>query len=131
MSLAPILDATAAIQIHAAAAIGAFALGTIQMIGVKGTNTHRKLGWAWVILMIIVAASGFWIHQIKLWGQWSPIHLLSIAVLIQLPIAVIAARRHNISAHKRFMTGMFTGALLLAGFFTLMPGRIFGRMIFG
>ncbi len=131
MSFEPILTAGPAIQIHAAAAIGAFVLGIAQLTGRKGTFSHRTLGWVWVILMTIVAASAFWIHQIKLWGQWSPIHLLSIAVLIQLPIAVVAARRHNISVHKRYMTGMFVGALLLAGFFTLMPDRIIGRMIFG
>lgn len=131
MSLDPILNAGPAIQIHAAAAIGAFVLGVVQMIGIKGTNRHRAVGWALIILMVIVAASTFWIHEIKLWGQWSPIHLLSIAVLIQLPLAILAVRKRNIRSHKHLMTGMFTGALILAGAFTLMPGRIFGRMIFG
>jgi uncharacterized membrane protein len=131
MTLEPMLSAGLAIQIHATAAIGAFFLGTIQMVGIKGTNLHRKLGWAWIILMATVAITTAWIHEIKLWGQWSPIHLLSIVVLVQLTLAVIAARRRNIRAHKRLMTGLFTGALILAGFFTLMPGRIFGRMIFG
>ena len=131
MSLDLILNAGPAIQLHAAAAIGAFVLGIAQLAGRKGSFSHRTLGWIWVALMAVVAASSFWIHEIKLVGQWSPIHLLSIAVLIQLPIAFVAARRHNISVHKRYMTGMFAGALILAGLFTLMPGRIFGRMIFG
>lgn len=131
MQLDPILSASTAIQLHAGSAIGAFLIGIAQMTGRKGTFNHRTLGWIWVVLMAIVAASAFWIHEIRLWGQWSPIHLLSIAVLIQLPLAVIAVRRRNLVTHKRLMTGMFTGALILAGLFTLLPGRIFGSILFG
>ncbi|HRK18112.1 MAG TPA: DUF2306 domain-containing protein [Hyphomicrobiaceae bacterium] len=131
MTLEPILAAGPAIQIHTLAALGAFLTGGVQLWRPKGGPSHRTLGWIWVGLMAVVAASAFWIHEIRLWGQWSPIHLLSIAVLIQLPLAVYAARRHKISAHKRTMTGLYLGALIIAGLFTLMPGRILGRMIFG
>jgi uncharacterized membrane protein len=40
--------------------------------------------------MVVVAASSFWIHEIRLLGPWSPIHLLSIMVLVLLPVAVVA-----------------------------------------
>ena len=131
MSLAPLLQATPAIQIHAFAAMAAFLLGLIQLAAPKGTLPHRTLGWIWVTLMLVVSTTAFFIHQIRLWGPWSPIHLLAIFTLIMLPIAVIAARRHAITQHRRGMTGIFVGALIIAGLFTLLPGRIMHAVVFG
>jgi uncharacterized membrane protein len=131
MSLAPLLNAAPAIPLHAFAAMAAFALGVVQLAAPKGTLPHRTIGWIWVGLMATVAASSLWIHEIRLFGPWSPIHLLSIYVLIMLPIAVIAARRHNVRRHRLAMIGMFTGGLVIAGLFTLLPGRIMHAVVFG
>ena len=131
MSLAPLLDAAAAIPLHAFAAMAALVLGIVQFIAPKGTLPHRTLGWVWVGLMATVALSSFWIHQIRLLGPWSPIHLLSIMVLILLPVAVIAARRHQVSPHSKVMIGIFSGGLVIAGLFTFLPGRIMHAVIFG
>lgn len=97
MSLAPLLSASPAIQIHAITAMAAFALGIVQFAAPKGTLPHRTLGWIWVGLMTLVAASAFFIHEIRLWGQWSPIHLLAIFTLVMLPLAVVHARRHRVT----------------------------------
>src|SRR6478736_1421828 len=99
MSLAPLLDAAPAIPLHAFAAMAAFALGIVQFAAPKGTLPHRTLGWIWVGLMATVAASSFWIHQIRLVGPWSPIHLLSIFTLIVLPLGVWRAHHHEVAAH--------------------------------
>ena len=107
MNLAPLLDALPPIPLHAIAAMAAFVLGVVQLAAPKGTLPHRTLGWIWVLLMAIVAASSFWIHQIRLVGPWSPIHLLSIFTLLMLPLGVWRARRHNVSAHRRTMIGYF------------------------
>ena len=131
MSLAPLLDAAPAIPVHAFAAMAAFALGLVQFAAPKGTLPHRTVGWIWVGLMAIVAASSFWIHEIRLLGPWSPIHLLSIFTLIMLPIAVWRARRHRVADHRRIMTMTFVGALVIAGLFTLLPGRIMHAVVFG
>ena len=131
MSLAPLLDAAPAIPVHAFAAMAAFALGLVQFAAPKGTLPHRTVGWIWVGLMAIVAASSFWIHEIRLLGPWSPIHLLSIFTLIVLPIAVWRARRHRVADHRRIMTMTFVGALVIAGLFTFMPGRIMHAVVFG
>ena len=88
MSLAPLLDAAPAIPLHAFAAMAAFVLGLVQFAAPKGTLPHRTIGWIWVSLMAAVAISSFWIHQIRLVGPWSPIHLLSIFTLVMLPLAV-------------------------------------------
>jgi uncharacterized membrane protein len=131
MSLAPLLDAAPEIPVHAFAAMAAFALGIVQFAAPKGTLPHRTVGWIWVGLMAIVAVSSFWIHEIRLLGPWSPIHLLSIMVLGLLPVAVVAARRHNVSRHRKTMIGIFTGGLVIAGLFTFLPGRIMHAVVFG
>jgi uncharacterized membrane protein len=91
MNLAPLLDAAPAIPLHALAAMSAFVLGLVQFAAPKGTLPHRTLGWIWVLLMASVAVSSFWIHQIRLIGPWSPIHLLSIFTLTMLPLALHGA----------------------------------------
>src|SRR4030081_983751 len=103
------------IQLHAYAALGAFVLGAMQLAGVKGTTRHRALGYTWAALMLVVAITSFWVHEIRLWGPWSPIHLLSIFTLVVLPLAVWAAHRHAVDYHRRAMTGIFLGALVIAG----------------
>jgi uncharacterized membrane protein len=131
MSLAPLLDAAPAIPLHAFAAMGAFVLGIVQFAAPKGTLPHRTIGWIWVGLTAFVAVSSFWIHQIRLVGPWSPIHLLSIFTLAMLPLAVWKARHHDIRAHRWIMIFTFTGALVVAGLFTLLPGRIMHAVVFG
>jgi uncharacterized membrane protein len=130
-NLAPLLDAAPAISLHAFAAMSAFVLGLVQFAAPKGTLPHRTIGWVWVLLVIAVAISSFWIHQIRLVGPWSPIHLLSIFVLIMLPLAVWRAHRHRVSEHRRGMIAIFSGALVVAGLFTLLPGRIMHAVLFG
>lgn len=131
MTLAPLLAASPAIQLHAFGAMTAFVLGIVQLSAPKGTLPHRTLGWIWVLLMLAVSISAFWIHELRLWGPWSPIHLLAIFTLVTLPIGVLAARRHRIAAHRWTMISIFLGALVIAGAFTLVPGRIMHAVIFG
>ena len=131
MSLAPLFDAAPAIPVHAFAAMTAFVLGVVQLAAPKGTLPHRTLGWIWVCLMLAVAISSFWIHEIRLVGPWSPIHLLSIFVLITVPLAGWKAHRHQVADHRRIMILIFSGALVIAGLFTLLPGRIMHAVVFG
>lgn len=131
VSLAPLLDAAPAIPLHAFAAMAAFVLGVVQLAAPKGTLPHRTIGWIWVLLMASVAVSSFWIHQLRLVGPWSPIHLLAIFTLAMLPLAVWRAHTHRVADHRRIMIGLFSGALVVAGLFTLLPGRIMHAVIFG
>jgi uncharacterized membrane protein len=131
MTLAPLLHAPSVIQVHAFAAMTAFAVGVVQLSAPKGTIPHRLIGWSWAALMLIVAISSFFIHQIRSWGPWSPIHLLSILVLVTLPLAVLHARRHDVRRHRTAMLMLFTGALVIAGVFTFLPGRIMHAVAFG
>jgi uncharacterized membrane protein len=131
MTLAPLLAADGAIRLHAFAAMAAFVLGVVQIGAPKGTIPHRTIGWVWVALMLAVSISAFWIHTIRLWGPWSPIHLLAIFTLVMLPVAVLHARRHRVQQHRIAMLSLFFGALVIAGLFTLFPGRIMHAVMFG
>jgi uncharacterized membrane protein len=131
MTLAPLLAAPPAVQLHAFAAMAAFGLGLVQFAAPKGTLPHRTIGWIWVALMALVAGSSFWIHQIRLIGPWSPIHLLSIFTLSMLPLAVWKAHTHQVREHRRIMIFIFSGALVIAGLFTILPGRIMHQVLFG
>lgn len=127
------LAAPSAIQIHVAAALIALAIGVVLLAGVKGDRLHRTLGWAWVAAMGTTAVSSFFIHQINPSGPagLSLIHLLSGWTVVGLPMAVYAARRHRVAAHRRAMTGMFVGGLIVAGLLTFLPGRLMWAVFLG
>ena len=131
MTFAPLLQASLSIQLHAFAAIGAFVLGAVQLAAPKGTVPHRIVGSIWVLLMLVVSISAFFIHELRIWGPWSPIHLLAIFTLVMLPIAVWRAHKHAVEQHRRAMLGLFFGALVIAGLFTFLPGRIMHSVVFG
>ena len=66
-----------------------------------------------------------------MWGSWSPIHLLSIFTLATLPFAVLHARQPPRPQAPPPMISMFAGALLIAGVFTFLPGRIMHAVAVG
>lgn len=116
---------------HALVAMLALVLGAVQLIRRKGGLAHQTLGRVWVACMAFVALGSFWIHEIRLLGEFSPIHLLSVFTLLSLFYSIVAARQGRINAHRKSMRGLYVGGLVLAGLFTLSPGRVLHRMFFG
>src|SRR5271165_6696622 len=131
MTLAPLLNASPAIQVHAYLAFLALGLGAAQFALPKGVALHRVMGWSWALAMIGVAGVSFFIHTIRTWGPWSPIHLLSVFTLAMVPLAVFAGRRGRIENHRWSMISLYTLALVVTGLFTLWPGRIMHAVVFG
>ena len=131
MDFSPLLQASPLIQIHAAAALIALVIGALQFFRTKGDRPHRAIGRIWVSLMALVALSSFFIWTIRLWGLFSPIHLISIFTLAMLWRGVQFARQRKIAWHKRTMTYTYCLALIVTGFFTFYPGRIMYRVAFG
>lgn len=123
--------ATPIIQAHAVLAALAIMLGAFQFAMPKGTPLHRGLGYLWVAGMALVALSSFAIHELRVIGPFSPIHLLSIFVLYVLIKAITAARQGRIAQHKRSMILLYILGLLITGGFTLLPGRLMYRVLFG
>lgn len=131
MTLTPLLTASPVIQVHAYAAIAAFLIGIVMLLRRKGTVTHKAVGRIWVALMVIVAGSSFFIWELRQVGPFSWIHLLSVGTLVALFLAVRDIRRGRVEAHRSAMIMIFFGALVVAGAFTFMPGRIMHAVAFG
>jgi uncharacterized membrane protein len=131
MNIAALTTASPIIQAHAYAAFAAIAVGAAQLALPKGTPAHRVGGWSWAALMAAVAGSSMFIHTIRTLGPFSPIHFLSLFTLIVVPLAVFAARSGRIASHARAMGLIYGLALIVTGLFTLWPGRIMHKVVFG
>lgn len=130
MNIAPFFEADLATQIHVVlalvAVVSGFAVFTIR----KGTQTHRTLGRVWVGAMVVVALSSFFIYGLRVWGPFSPLHLLSVYTLATVAFAIVMARRGNIRAHKLSLIGLFLGGVIGAGLLTLSRGLLMSRILF-
>lgn len=130
MNIKPLLEASLAIQLHVAAAAFAIALSAAIIIVKRGTPGHKLVGRAWVAMLAVICISSFWITGMNGTG-YSWIHLLSVWTLLGLTKAVWAVRTGDIRAHKYAMISTMVGALLGAGFFAFMPGRMMNAVLFG
>jgi uncharacterized membrane protein len=132
-SFAQLLARHPLIFVHLVCAVLAVALGAVLLLRRKGTTSHRALGWAWVLLMAGATVSSAFIRDtgmINIAG-FTPIHLLTLLVAVQLPRAVLAIRQGRVEAHRKAMRGMYFGGCVIAGLFTLLPGRFLGRQLWG
>ena len=114
------------VWIHFVAALAALTIGAIQLARPKGTPGHRAIGWTWAALMAAVAISSLWIPRF-LHFTW--IHLFTLVTLVALPLALWNAHRGDVAAHRRGMRGLYLGGLIVAGVFTLVPGRLLGDFL--
>ena len=130
MSLAPILAAGTAVQIHLVCVLTAFVIGTWLIVRPKGTAPHKTLGRIYVVLMLVSAVSTFWIRGLG-HGSLSFLHLLSAFVLLALPSAIVLARLGRLRGHRYTMIGVYLGGIWIAGLLTLLPGRLLHRAVFG
>jgi uncharacterized membrane protein len=130
MTLEPLLNASPAIQFHVATVVPAALIGGIMLLMRKGTSLHRLAGRLWIALMVLTALSSFFIHEINLVGGFSPIHILSVMVLVSAAEVVRSARRRDFVRHQRLVKSLYFGAIGIAGLFTLLPGRIMHEVVF-
>ncbi len=122
------------IIIHLAAALCAVVLGPFALWARHKSKQlprlHRAFGYAWVTMMLITAISAIFIKsQFAFWLHFSWIHLLVPFTLYGLFRAFWYLAKGNISAHRNTMLGLYFGACLGAGVFTLLPGRYLNQLI--
>lgn len=128
---------TPLIAIHMSAAIGALVLGPVALWARKGARQrprlHRAFGYAWVTLMLAATLSAIFIRDYSLpnVGGYTPIHLLVPATLLSLFGAFWFLARGNIDGHRKTMQNLYLGACVVAGGFTLLPGRYLGQLVLG
>lgn len=118
---------------HLVTAVGALLLGIVILSRRKGTRSHRRLGWVWVLLMGSTALASAFIRDYRLpnLAGYTPIHGFTLFVAVMLPLAVWHIRHGNVRGHRRAMQGIFIGGCLVAGLFTLLPGRFLGSLLWG
>jgi uncharacterized membrane protein len=122
-SFDPLFNAPLAIQVHVAGALLAVGLTPLALWRRRRDRLHRLAGYGWVTGMAVAAVSSFAITGFGVLGPFSPIHALSVATLAGLVIGVRAAIRRDARAHRAAMTQLSL-ALVLAGLFTFVPGRL-------
>ncbi|NJM83345.1 MAG: DUF2306 domain-containing protein [Tabrizicola sp.] len=130
MSLDPLLAAPAIIQAHVVLALLAVLLGPAALLRRSRDIWHRQLGRAWVAAMAGTALTSFFITENRTLGPFSLIHVLSILTLVGLWEGVAQARAGRIAEHRRTMLTVFSGAVGVAGLFTLLPGRRMSDALF-
>jgi uncharacterized membrane protein len=115
---------------HILTIVLALGLTPLMLLRRRGDRLHRRLGWVWAGSLALTALLSFGVRGINQ-GGFSLIHILSAWTLIQVPLIVLAARRHEHAKHRAAVRGMVTGALLIAGFFTFPFDRLMGQWLFG
>lgn len=126
---------TPLIAIHMGAALAATAIGPVALWsrrqGAAHPRLHRAAGYAFVTLMVCAALSACFIrsHDLPNWGGYTPIHLLIPVALLSMGRSLWQLYRGNIAAHRKIMRGVYIGACIVAGLFTLMPGRYLGGLL--
>lgn len=122
------------VHLHLVTVLPAFVLGTMLLASRKGTSFHKGVGRCHLGLMFATAIIALFLPARvgpQFLGHFGVIHLLCLLVLYSVPSAILAARRGQISKHKSIMLQLYIGGLLIAGAFTLAPGRLIHDWLFG
>jgi uncharacterized membrane protein len=137
------MQLTPVIAIHLCAALAALALGPVALWARRGhaakTGTyqrprlHRAAGYAWTTCMLATAFSALFIRDYNLpnIAGYTPIHLLVPYTFFGLYSAFRHLYRGNVQAHRKNMMGLYFGACVAAGLFTLLPQRYLGQLVWG
>jgi uncharacterized membrane protein len=117
-----------AVIVHVVAAVSALVVGPAALWTPKGSRWHRTAGHAWVTLMAVTAVSSLFIlnfSRLNLAG-YTPIHLLVPVTVGGIALAFHALAQGRITTHRFAMRSTYLGACVVAGLFTLLPGRYLG-----
>jgi len=124
------------VYIHAFFALMAVPLGLYIFLTKKGTAKHKYFGRICVAWLFTISVTAVFIQEITP-GEYSFIHLLIPLTIGSLIYSIWSIRKFKKTAlqkykysHMSSMIGVYVGALILAGAFTLMPGRLFYEILF-
>lgn len=122
------------LYLHLATVTPCFFIGAFLLIVKKGTGIHKILGRVYMVLMLFTATvTLFMPAQVgsQFLNHFGWIHLFSILTIYTVPTAYLAIKKGNVKAHKRKMILLYFGAIIIAGGFTLAPGRYLNELFFG
>ena len=111
---------------HFITAILALITGTVVLLNVKGTLFHKRIGYVYVLSMLTLNLSSFFIIS---FGGFSLFHFFAIVSLLTVLAGMRAAwKRHNnwLTAHFYFMSWSVVG--LYAAFWSEIGTRFVDNM---
>ncbi|GMN07700.1 hypothetical protein MTsPCn5_30890 [Croceitalea sp. MTPC5] len=119
---------------HLVTVVPCIFLGAYLLLVTKGTPIHRLLGKIYMVLMLITACISLFMPALvgpQFFNHFGWIHLFSFLTLWTVPTAYAAIRKGNVKSHQRKMVLLYIGAIMIAGGFTLAPGRYLHELFFG
>lgn len=134
------MQLTPLIAVHMTAALTAIAIGPVALWARKDLHPinqrpklHRAFGYAWVTMMLMTAISAIFIRDYRLpnIAGYTPIHVFVAVTFYYLFRAFQYLAQSNIAGHRKAMQTLYISACLIAGAFTLLPGRYLGNLVFG
>lgn len=137
MNVAALTEAPLVVQVHLATVLPAFLIGGWSLfISRPGSPAHRAAGRVFAALMAITAATtifipshfGFALTAGPL--RMSPIHLFIPLTAHGLWSGIRAIRAGEVERHRAIMRRLFFGSIVIAGLFTLLPGRRLHAFLF-
>jgi len=118
---------------HLATVLPCVVMGAVLFSIRKGTPFHKGMEKVYMILMLITGIiTLFMPAQVgpQFLNHFGYIHAFSFLTLYSVPKAYFAARRGDVKSHKFSMIGLYVGGIVIAGSFTLVPGRFLHEVLF-
>lgn len=123
------------VWVHLGSVLLATLVAPTQLLRRKGSRWHRRLGYLWAAAMLAAAGTSLFFSSAApgglgvFTGDVSPIHILSVLVLVAVPRLVLKARARDHVGHENSVRAIVIGGLLIAGFFTFPFDRLLGRWL--
>ena len=137
MNVAALTEAPLAVQVHLATVLPAFLIGGWSLfVSRPGSTAHRVAGRVFAVLMAITATTTVFIQSHFGFAltagplRMSPIHLFIPLTAHGLWSGIRAIRAGEIERHRAIMRRLFFGSIVIAGLFTLLPGRRLHSFLF-
>lgn len=121
-------------NLHLVTVVPCIFLGAYLLFFRKGNALHKVLGKIYMLMMLITAIVSLFLPALvgpQFLNHFGWIHLFSLLTLYSIPTAFTAIRRGNVRKHKIKMVMLYVGAIMIAGGFTLVPGRYLHGVFFG
>ncbi len=112
--------------LHTIAAVLAMVFGTVVLLNVKGTKFHVRIGYAYVVMMLFLNISSFFIVN---FGGFSIFHffaIVSLATIIAAMIPTLRRPKKWLVYHYYFMSWSVVG--LYCAFWSEVGTRFVGNM---
>jgi uncharacterized membrane protein len=103
------------------------------VVSKKGSNLHKLWGKVYALLIFFSSLMSLFLeaHVGPTWlDHFGYIHLLSALTIATVPYSLWQLKRGRLISHKRSMQFLYWTGLMIAGAFTLYPGRYLHGHIF-